>query len=80
MTEPFDWPGLMRAGMTQLGLTPTEFWRLTPLELRLMLGLETGMPVLNRARLAELAAAFPDIRKGAEHDTTGDPGGSAGGA
>lgn len=24
-----DWPGLMRAGLGRLGLTPKEFWALT---------------------------------------------------
>jgi uncharacterized phage protein (TIGR02216 family) len=55
-----DWPGLMRAGMRGLGLRPWEFWALTPAELRLMLGREGGAAPLTRARLEELAAAFPD--------------------
>ncbi|HSF63813.1 MAG TPA: rcc01693 family protein [Paracoccaceae bacterium] len=58
-----DWPGLMRAGIHGLGLTPEVFWRLTPAELRLMLGAETQAP-LTRARLEELAAAFPDRKRG----------------
>ena len=58
-----DWPGLMRAGLGQLGLTPDLFWRLSPVELRIMLGREHAVPPLTRARLAELAAAFPDVRK-----------------
>ncbi len=61
----FDWPGLMRLGLRGLGLSPAEFWALTPAELRLMLGLDGGgMAPLGRARLEELAAAFPDVRKG----------------
>jgi len=59
-----DWPGLMRAGLGRLGLAPEAFWRLTPLELKLMLGVEAAAPPLTRARLEELAAAFPDLRKG----------------
>ncbi|MDQ1847794.1 phage tail assembly chaperone [Gemmobacter fulvus] len=59
-----DWPGLMRAGLCGLGLTPTEFWRLSPIELKIMLGAESAAPSLTRARLDELAAAFPDARKG----------------
>jgi uncharacterized phage protein (TIGR02216 family) len=55
-----DWPGLMRAGLHGLGLSPQEFWRLTPAELRMMLGAEASAPPLTRARLEELAAAFPD--------------------
>ena len=55
-----DWPGLMRAGFGRLGLTPAEFWCLTPAELALMLGDPNAVPPLNRARLAELARAWPD--------------------
>lgn len=59
-----DWAGLMRAGLQGLGLTPDAFWRLSPIELRIMLGAENAAPPLTRARLAEMAAAFPDIGKG----------------
>lgn len=55
-----DWPGLMRAGMRGLGLTPAAFWALTPAELALMLGVAAGPRGMDRARLAELAAAYPD--------------------
>ncbi len=61
-----DWPGLMRAGLRGLGLTPAEFWALTPAELRLMLGREAGATAMTRARLEELAAAFPDRRREAK--------------
>lgn len=57
-----DWQGLMRAGLHGLVLRPTEFWALTPAELRMMLGAEQVVPPLTRARLEELAAAFPDRR------------------
>ena len=63
MSGRIDWPGLMRAGLGQLGLAPEVFWRLTPVELRIMLGAEAAAPPLTRARLEELAAAYPDIRK-----------------
>ncbi|MFT6104121.1 MAG: putative phage protein (TIGR02216 family) [Paracoccaceae bacterium] len=59
-----DWPGLMRLGLTGLGLAPDVFWRLTPVELLLMLGVESAEPPLTRARLDDLARAYPDIRKG----------------
>lgn len=62
MAERIDWAGLMRAGLTGLGLTPEAFWRLTPVELRMMLGAEAVAPPLTRARLEELVAAFPDTR------------------
>lgn len=58
-----DWPNLMRTGLLRrelggLGLMPDQFWRLTPLELRLMLG-EAEAP-LTHARLEQLAADYPD--------------------
>ena len=40
MSLGFDWPGLLRAGLHDLGLEPAAFWRLTPVELRIMLGAE----------------------------------------
>ena len=56
----FDWPGLMRAGMRGLGLKPGEFWALTPAELQFLLGPEAGTAPMGRARLEELARAYPD--------------------
>lgn len=61
MTKSLDWPGLMRAGLHGLGLAPEVFWRLTPIELRVMLGMAQTTPQLTRARLEELAARFPDF-------------------
>jgi uncharacterized phage protein (TIGR02216 family) len=63
MSQGIDWRGLMQAGLHGLGLEPAVFWRLTPVELRIMLGREGLVPPLTRARLAELAAAFPDTGK-----------------
>lgn len=62
-----DWAGLMRAGLQGLGLAPDVFWRLSPIELRIMLGADSALPPLTRARLAELAAAFPDVATGVGH-------------
>lgn len=62
-----DWPGLMRAGLRDLGLRPKQFWSLTPAELRIMLGIEAQARPLTRARLEELAAAYPDFRKDMDH-------------
>ena len=62
-----DWPGLMRAGLEGLGLAPEVFWRLTPMELRIMLGAEAMMPPLTRARLEDLARRYPD-QKGQRDD------------
>jgi uncharacterized phage protein (TIGR02216 family) len=81
MSTVIDWCGLMRAGLHQLGLEPAVFWRLTPVELRMMLGAEQSAPPLTRARLAELAAAFPDISvKGTRDGEYRDPNGSVDGA
>ncbi|MCV6824092.1 MULTISPECIES: rcc01693 family protein [Halocynthiibacter] len=55
-----DWPALMRAGMRGLGMTPRDFWALTPAELMLMLGSEDAAKPLGRSRLEELARKFPD--------------------
>lgn len=63
----FDWPVLLRAGLRGLGLAPRDFWALTPAELRLMLGEDSGAAPLGRARLDELMRAYPDPSKG-EHD------------
>ncbi|WP_435259178.1 rcc01693 family protein [Thioclava sp. FR2] len=56
----FDWPALLRVALFELQLRPEEFWKLTPLELRIMRGAEADGPPLTRARLEELSAAFPD--------------------
>lgn len=68
-----DWPGLLRAGLAGLGLTPREFWALTPAELMLMLGDPQARAPLSRARLAELARAWPDrAPETKEDDDAGD--------
>jgi len=59
-----DWPGLMRAGLHGLRLTPEAFWRLTPAELRMMLGSAAGDGPLDRSGLERLLAAFPDVKRG----------------
>jgi len=56
----FDWPALMRAGIAGLHLRPADFWALTPVELMLLLGVEGGRAPMGRARLMELARAYPD--------------------
>lgn len=67
-----DWPGLMRAGMRQLRLTPDQFWRLTPAELALMLGVGTGAQPMSRARLDALSRDWPDQSSIAEGEHGGD--------
>ncbi len=60
----FDWSGLMRAGLVGLRLPPAAFWALSPAELLIMLGHGSGPAPMGRARLEELARAFPDDRQG----------------
>ncbi len=60
MTRKLDWAGLMRAGFVGLRLSPEAFWRLTPAELMLMLGQETGPAPMGRSRFEDLVRAFPD--------------------
>ena len=63
MSAGFDWPGLMRAGLQGLALTPEQFWALTPAELLMMLGGgQGGAAPMGRAGLEALAARFPDTR------------------
>ncbi|OUS20849.1 hypothetical protein DI396_00915 [Litorivita pollutaquae] len=64
-----DWPVLMRAGIHGLGLSPSEFWRLTPAELRLMLGESGGSVPLARSRLDELLEAYPDAEGGTDDES-----------
>jgi len=56
----FDWPALMRAA-AGAGLAPAAFWALTPAEFLLWTGLDRAASPMDRARLSELAARFPDL-------------------
>jgi uncharacterized phage protein (TIGR02216 family) len=60
MSRKLDWAGLMRAGLVGLRLEPGAFWRLTPVELMLLLGLSRGAGAMRRARFEDLLRAFPD--------------------
>jgi len=64
----FEWPLLMRAGMRGLGLKPSEFWALTPAELALLLGEDSGELPMDRAGLAALEARFPDLTRTGSYD------------
>ncbi|TJZ85934.1 rcc01693 family protein [Paracoccus hibiscisoli] len=61
-----DWAGLMRAGLQGLRLHPDQFWALTPAELALMLGIGPASPRMDRERLADLAARYPDAPAAAD--------------
>lgn len=58
-----DWAGLMRLGLRELRLSPEAFWALTPVELLVLLGADTSTPSFTRARLDELAQAYPDRKE-----------------
>jgi len=60
----FDWPALLQAGVQGLRLLPEDFWKLTPAELRLLLGQAGGPPAMTRNGLDALLAAYPDQHKG----------------
>jgi uncharacterized phage protein (TIGR02216 family) len=62
-----DWAGLMQVGLHGLGMQPEAFWRLTPVELRIKLGAQASTAPLTRARLEDLARAFPDVKKEPTH-------------
>jgi uncharacterized phage protein (TIGR02216 family) len=61
----FDWPALLRVGLSGLSLRPAEFWSLTPAELQLMLGPQSEAAPLLSEGLAALMVAYPDKVKGA---------------
>lgn len=50
----------MALGLHRLGLTPADFWALTPWELRVMAGQGGAQAPLSRAALEALVARFPD--------------------
>jgi uncharacterized phage protein (TIGR02216 family) len=52
----------MRTGAA-MGLRPVEFWALTPAELMLMTGRTATSSPMDRARLGEMAALYPDSLK-----------------
>jgi len=55
-----DWPGLLRVGLTGLGLKPCEFWALTPAEFAALLGVDPSAVPMGRGRLDELLRDYPD--------------------
>lgn len=61
-----DWPALIRAGIQGLRLSPDAFWALTPAELRVMLGVDSGRKPMLSNGLAALMAAWPDEKGDAE--------------
>lgn len=64
----FDWAGLLRLGLVQLKLKPSEFWVLTPQELMLMLGVNAAARPMDAKGLAALLAAYPDEEREARDE------------
>lgn len=60
MCGVFAWEALLKAGLYSLRLKPEEFWALTPVELRLMLGVDEVQGPMTRAGLAALENMYPD--------------------
>jgi uncharacterized phage protein (TIGR02216 family) len=75
MSDRFNWPVLLGAGLYGLRLQPAQFWALTPAELSLMLG-AGARPAMSRSRLNQLARLWPDagpnVRPNAEPDVEPD--------
>lgn len=64
--DGMDWTALMRAGLRGLGLSPDQFWTLTPAELQIMLGGAGDTAPLLSDGLEALMAAYPDKNEGAD--------------
>ena len=60
MSGGIDWAQLLTHGLVRLGLKPSDFWALTPVELMLMLGVGGAAPGLTKESLMRLADAYPD--------------------
>ena len=56
----FDWAALFVSGVRDGGLSPDDFWGLTPLELMLILGRGPGRRPMSRDALEAMARAWPD--------------------
>lgn len=56
----FDWPALMRVAFQGLGLSPADFWAMTPVEFLILLGPENGAGPLRRDAFEALLSRFPD--------------------
>jgi len=60
MNDRINWSDWMQAAVHGAGLSLDVFWSLTPAELMFVLGKTQGASPLNRDRLAQLCAQFPD--------------------
>ena len=60
--EPFAWSGVLHAGLCLLRLEPRAFWALTPAEFAAMTGAFAPAYGLERTRLEQMMAAYPDAQ------------------
>lgn len=60
MSQTFDWAAMRRRALRDLGLKPSEFWALTPVEFLEMAGLGEGPAPMGRAVFDRLCRDFPD--------------------
>ncbi|UWQ97003.1 phage tail assembly chaperone [Rhodobacteraceae bacterium M385] len=67
----FDWPALMRVAFQGLGLSPADFWVMTPVEFLILLGPENGAAPLRRDAFEALLSRFPDTRNEDGYDRDG---------
>ncbi len=54
------WPGLLRLGVLELGLTPEAFWRLSLAEWHALTAVPEQDQGLTRPRFDALSALYPD--------------------
>lgn len=69
---PFPWQMAMRVGLGVLGLSPAQFWAMTPRELAAAIEGRAGHTAPgtppSRAGLDALMVRFPDTTEGREND------------
>ncbi len=59
----FDWQGLQKAALS-IGITPTEFWNLSPRELFVLIKPKDGqMHTMTKENFNELQKIFPDQKE-----------------
>jgi uncharacterized phage protein (TIGR02216 family) len=63
VTQVFNWPSLLSAGLGRMGLSPEAFWQMTPYEFQLLMGQSKTFAPLDRRRLVELVEKYPDQRE-----------------
>lgn len=58
LARGFDWPVLLQIALANGRLMPRQFWRMTPAEFAISMGLDLTSKPLNRARLRELESLY----------------------